>query len=217
MRTAVLVTACLMALGAGAAHAQVIVLGDTSAESCYRAAEFGTMGRADGFRICTEALSVPGLSARDKAGTYVNRAVIRLMAGDYDGSLADADAAIRISPSMGEAHVNRGAALLNMARPGDALTAINLGMDYGTAKQHLVYYNRAAAKELVGDIRGAYYDYRRAVELSPGFLLAAQQLERFQVVRREARNVPLRNVPMDMENDPAVEVVALRKMNETTR
>ena len=217
MRSAALVTACLMTLGAGAVHAQVIVVGDTSAEACYRAAEFGTMGRAEGFRICTEALNVPGLTVRDRAGTFVNRAVIRLMAGDYDGSMTDADSAIRLVPRMGEAHVNRGAALLNMARPGDALAAINIGMQYGTAKQHLVYYNRAAAKELVGDIRGAYYDYRRAVELSPGFLLASQQLQRFQVVRRDARNVPLKSVPMDMENDPSVEVVALRKMDETTR
>jgi tetratricopeptide (TPR) repeat protein len=209
---ATLLTATALALFAGAAQAQVIVIGDSTAASCYQAAEYGTMGMNEGFNVCTAALAVPGLSLRDRAGTYVNRAVIRLRAGDYDGAISDTDTSIKLVPSMGEAHVNRGAALLNMSRPAEALAAIERGLQLGTGKQHLVYYNRGAAKELVGDVRGAYYDYRHAVELQPSFLLAQEQLTRFQVIRRgeTAGNVP-------MEEDPNVDIVALRKLQTTPR
>jgi tetratricopeptide (TPR) repeat protein len=205
MRAVTLLTASFLAVTAGAAQAQVIVIGDTTAASCYQAAEFGTMGMNEGFNVCTQALATPGLPLRDRAGTYVNRAVIRIRAGDYDGAMNDTDAAIRLIPSMGEAHVNRGAALLNMSRAGDALAAIERGLQLGSGKQHLVYYNRGAAKELVGDVRGAYYDYRHAVELDPSFLLAQEQLGRFQVIRR---GETAGNVPMDQ--DPNVDIVALR-------
>jgi tetratricopeptide (TPR) repeat protein len=205
MRAVTLLTASLFAVIAGAAQAQVIVLGDTSAASCYQAAEFGTMGMNEGFNVCTQALAVPGLSLRDRAGTYVNRAVIRIRAGDYDGAISDTDASIRLVPAMGESHVNRGAALLNMSRPAEALAAIERGLQLGSGKQHLVFYNRGAAKELVGDVRGAYYDYRHAVELDPGFLLAQEQLTRFQVIRRGETAA---DVPMDQ--DPNVDIVALK-------
>jgi tetratricopeptide (TPR) repeat protein len=175
-----------LSLAATAAHAQVIVLGDGPAQSCWMAAEFGVGSMNEGFTVCTKALTQPGVSARDRAATYTNRAVIRMRAGDYAGSLADADASIGLMPSLGEAYVNRGAALLNLMKPQDALTAINKGLDLGTSKLHLVYYDRAAAKEILGDIRGAYNDYKTAVEHKPDFALAAEQLTRFTVVRRAA-------------------------------
>ena len=213
MRAALFLTACVIGLSAPVAQAQVIILGDTSATSCYQAAEFGTMGMRDGFEVCTQALNVPNLSLRDKAGTYVNRAVIRLMAGDYQGALADTNSSIRMLSSLGEAYVNRGAALLNLGRPAEALTDIMTGMQLGTAKEHLVLYNRAAARELTGDFRGAYYDYRRSAELRPDFLLAKEQLMRFQVTRREAKA----GDSDDMMRDGMVEeVVALTKLQDRT-
>jgi tetratricopeptide (TPR) repeat protein len=188
MHTRYLVAAAIIGLTASSAQAQVIVLGDSTAASCYQAAEFGTMSMRDGFEICTQALNVPGLSLRDRAGTFVNRAVIRMRAGDYNGALTDSESGIRLIASLGEAHVNRGAALLNLSRPQEALTAINTGVEHGSSKMHLVLYNRGAARELTGDVRGAYYDYQESFRLNPAFTLARDQLMRFSVVRRTARN-----------------------------
>ena len=182
----ILTVIAALGLTATAAEAQVIVLGDGPAQACWESAEYGIGSMNEGFTICTEALTQPGTSARDRAATYTNRAVIRMRAGDYAGSLADADASIGLMPSMGEAHVNRGAALLNLMKPKDALVAINKGLDLGTSKLHLVYYDRAAAKEILGDIRGAYNDYKTALEQKPDFALAAEQLTRFTVVRHAA-------------------------------
>jgi tetratricopeptide (TPR) repeat protein len=208
MRTALFVTAAILGFAATSAQAQVIVLGDSTAATCYQAAEFGTMGMRDGFEVCTQALNVPGLSLRDRAGTFVNRAVIRMRAGDYNGALTDSESGIRLINGLGEAHVNRGAALLNLSRPAEALQAINTGVAHGSSKMHLVLYNRGAARELTGDIRGAYFDYQESARLNPAFTLARDQLMRFSVVRRDARNETERQNTAD--DGMYEEVVALR-------
>jgi Tfp pilus assembly protein PilF len=51
----------------------------------------------------------------------------------------------------------------------------------GLDKVHLAYYNRGLAKEKLNDARGAYADYRKALELDPNFTLASEQLQRFLV------------------------------------
>ena len=42
----------------------------------------------------------------------------------------------------------------------------------------------------MGDLKGAYLDYRKAAELDPGFDLPRQQLTRFTVVTRKAPDSP---------------------------
>jgi tetratricopeptide (TPR) repeat protein len=205
----VLSAICALVMTASAAEAQVLVIGDGPASDCWRAAEFGAGTMNEGFAVCTQALSQLGLSTRDRAASYTNRAVIRMRAGDYAGSLADADASIGLLPSMGEAYVNRGAALLNLMKPRDALTAINKGLELGTGKLHLVYYDRAAAKEILGDIRGAYNDYKMAIQEKPDFGLAAEQLARFTVVRRAA-SLSIDRFGGVSQNDDADVTIALK-------
>jgi len=185
MRIHYLALACItFGLLNSPSQAQVIVLGNGAASSCWRAAEFGTGNLDVAFGDCSRALAQPVISSYNRAATYVNRAVLRMRAGDNSGALADADAAARYSSNMGEAHVNRGAALLNLMRPDQALDAINLGLETGTKRLHLVYYNRASAKFLLGDIPGAYYDYKMAAEIEPEFTMATEALSHFEVVTR---------------------------------
>jgi tetratricopeptide (TPR) repeat protein len=215
MRTALFFSAAILSLAAGSASAQVLVLGDSTAATCYQAAEYGTMGMRDGFEVCTQALNVPGLSLRDRAGTYVNRAVIRMRAGDYNGALNDSESGIRMIQSLGEAHVNRGAALLNLSRPQEALQAINTGVAHGSSKMHLVLYNRGAARELTGDVRGAYFDYQESSRLAPNFTLARDQLMRFSVVRRAAQTEVERQ-QITRDDGMYEDVVALRGIQGRT-
>lgn len=183
MRTRLFALACLaIGLITSPSQAQVIVLGNGAANACWRGAEFGAGDLDIAFTECSRALAQPGISAYNKAATYVNRSVLRIRAGDNSGALADADMAANISPNMGEAYVNRGAALLNLMRPDQALEAIDVGLDRGTKRLHLVYYNRASAKYLLGDIPGAYYDYLASLEANPNFALATEALSHFEVV-----------------------------------
>ena len=123
--------------------------------------------------ICTRALSNQALSVRDRAATYVNRSVIRLRVRDFTGAIADVDQSIQRWPQLSEPYVNRGAALINLERPQEALTELDKAITMGLEKVHLAYYNRGLAKEKLNDARGAYADYRKALELDPNFTLAS--------------------------------------------
>jgi tetratricopeptide (TPR) repeat protein len=174
---AVAVTALVVA--ALPAKAVTLVVGGGAGAQCYSTAEFGDPFEA--FDICSKALSNQEMSVRDRAATYINRSVIRLRVHDYNGAMADCDLAITRYPSLGEAYVNRGAALINLNMPKEALDTLNKGIQIGLDKVHLAYYNRGLAKERLNDTRGAYDDYKKALELDPTFTLAAEELKRFTV------------------------------------
>ena len=121
------------------------------------------------------------MTVRDRAATFVNRSVVRLRARDYAGAVADCDQSITRLPTIGEAYVNRGAALLNLEKPQDAMTEFDKAIKLGLDKVHLAYYNRGLAREKLNDPKGAYADYKKALELQPDFTLAADQLKRLTV------------------------------------
>ena len=47
------------------------------------------------------------------------------------------------------------------------------------------FYNRGLTHEKLGDLQSAYEDFRKALDLKPDFTLAAQQMDRFTVVKAE--------------------------------
>ena len=168
-----------MLAAVASANAVVIVVGGGAGAQCYAKAEFGDP--FDAFDICTKALANQDMSVRDRAATYINRSVIRLRVHDYNGAIADCDLSIARYPNLGEAYVNRGAALINLDMPREALDALDKAITLGLDKVHLAYYNRGLAREKLNDTRGAYDDYKKALELDPTFTLAAEELRRFTV------------------------------------
>lgn len=168
-------------------RAVTIVLGGGLAVGCYATAE--TADPNEAFDTCSRALRDPDINVRDKAATYINRSVVRLRVRDYAGAIQDCDQSIQRMPGLSEAYVNRGAALLNMDRPQEALSELDKAVSMGLQKVHLAYYNRGMAKELLNDIRGAYADFRKAIEIQPDFELANNQLKRFVVVGGQMRMV----------------------------
>jgi tetratricopeptide (TPR) repeat protein len=76
--------------------------------------------------------------------------------------------------------------MIALRRYDDAITDIDKGISLGTNRPQIAYYDRGIADEALGNIRAAYTDYKKAVELKPDFSLAAEQLTRFRVVRRAA-------------------------------
>jgi tetratricopeptide (TPR) repeat protein len=171
---------------ASQAQAVVIVIGGGPGTECYATAEFGDPFQA--FDICTRALRQENMSVRDRAATYVNRSVIRLRVKDYNGAIDDTDLSIARAPNIGEAYVNRGAAYLNLNRPQEALENLNKAIDLGLDKVYLAYYNRALTKERLNDVRGAYADLLKTVELNPTFTMAQDELKRYTVNGMAARS-----------------------------
>ena len=174
----------LLAGVAGSARASVTVIGGGLAEACSKAAIAGASDlRTE--ETCTLALEQELLPPRDRAGTYVNRGIMKLRRGNWQAALADFDVGAKYKPDLGEIYVNRGAALIGDHKYAEGMADLNKGLELGVEEPEKAYYNRAIAKEALDDVKGAYFDYLKALELSPGWDAPKQQLTRFHVARRE--------------------------------
>ena len=86
-------------------------------------------------------------------------------------------------PELKEAQVNLGAALYNLKRYTEAMTALNEGIEVEDPDAKAIgHYNRGLTHEKLGDIQSAYADFRRALEIKPEFVQASKQIARFTVV-----------------------------------
>ena len=159
------------------------VIGGGLAQACSLAA---IRGESDfkSERVCTDALE-EFMNTRDRAGTFVNRGVLKLRRGDYKQASADFDAAVRVMPEMGEAYVNRGAASIGQHRYAESLTDINKALSLGVEEPAKAYYNRALAYEGLDDAKSAYFDYQKAIEIQPDWNAPKEQLTRFSVSHRD--------------------------------
>lgn len=177
-----LCTAGLALLACQGAQAAVTVLGNGLAHNCYEYAEFGGNAK-DGIATCNEALDQTALAVRDRAATLVNRGILEAQNGSPDLALADYDRGIALTPTLAEAYVDRGAALIALKRYEEAVHAIDQGIAMGTERPQIAYYDRGIADEALGNVRAAYEDYKKAVEIKPDFELATAQLAHFKVIR----------------------------------
>ena len=164
---------------AGSASAAVSVLGSSNVNECSAAALSGDARDVD-LQACNQAL-LEAQTDHAKAGTYVNRGVILLRMKNFDGARADFDAAEKMEPTMGEAIVNRGAALIAQKRYMEGLTEIDRGLALNPEEPEKAYYNRALANEGLDDMRAAYLDYMKALELAPDWDAPRHELARFTV------------------------------------
>ena len=164
------------------AQAAVTVLGSGLAHTCYVSAEYGG-NSSDGIKACSDALEQMALPVRDRAATLVNRGIIYSRVGDPQMAISDYNKGIEMEPSLGEAYVDRGAALIVLARYDEAVQDIDKGLQLGANRPQIAYYDRGIAQEALGNVRAAYEDYKKATEIEPDFTLASSQLARFRVVR----------------------------------
>lgn len=182
-----LTTLALCGLGlsllAAPANAAISVLGSSISQACYHAAEFGE-NASDGIKTCDEALQQTPLSNHDRAATLVNRGILRARNNDAHGALEDYNKGLALDDSLGEGFVDRGAVEIVLRDFDSALADINKGISLNANRLEIAYYDRAVVDEALGNVREAYADYKKAVELEPNFQLANDQLMRFKVVRR---------------------------------
>ena len=171
-------------LGAAPAWADVTIIGNDLAAECSAAARgvaANGPARAEAEHECTLALDSEALSAHEAAATYVNRGVLRLTDGAAQGALGDFDQALRIEPGLAEAIVDRGAALLAGGHDAQAVAEISRGLALNPTEPEKAYYNRAVGEERLGDVKSAYFDYRKAADLKPDWPLPRTELTRFKV------------------------------------
>jgi tetratricopeptide (TPR) repeat protein len=178
---AVLVGAAMAALVcAGSAKAATTVLGNGLAHICSESAKAGS-DDPRAVDVCSMAIESESLTRRDLAGTYVNRGVLKMRRKGFRDAHGDFNIAIKLAPTMGEAFVNRGGALLGERRYAEALADIDRGLTLNPEEPEKAYYNRALANEGLDDMKAAYLDYMKALELAPNWDAPRHELARFTV------------------------------------
>lgn len=182
-RTMAMAGALALACVASPSRAAVTVIGGGLAQACSQAA-IGGESDVKFQQLCTDALDTEFLNARDRAGTLVNRGVLKLRRGAYPEATRDFDQAVKLKSDMGEAYVNRGAAAIGQRRYAESLPDLNKGLELGVQEPAKAYYNRALAYEGLDDAKSAYFDYQKALEMQPEWAAPREQLTRFSVSRR---------------------------------
>jgi tetratricopeptide (TPR) repeat protein len=187
MRIPALLAAAALAAGSAApAQAAVQIIGGGLGKSCYEIAKSmqnGGPAPDRAIEVCSNALSGEPLSMRDRAATLVNRGILYMSRKQYALALADHTRAAQIRPDLGAAYVNQGASLIALDRPSEGIAAIDKGLALNSQEPEKAYYNRAFARELMGDVKGAYVDFSKAAELKPNWELPRKELQRFTVSR----------------------------------
>ncbi len=160
----------------------VTVVGSSSARMCFEAADSPMLPSARDLRFCDNAFDEGAMSAHDTVATHVNRGILRLRRNQTDAAIADFDQAIRLDPRQPEAYLNKGAALIRLDNPTEALRLFTVAIEYNTTRPEIAHFGRAIANESLGNVRAAYNDYRRASELDPDWQDPQTELRRFRVV-----------------------------------
>jgi tetratricopeptide (TPR) repeat protein len=133
-----------------------------------------------GLAKCTKAAELAELNS-GRAAAISNRSVLNFQRADYNAAIADSTEALKIDGRLVEAVVNRGAAYLAMHRAGEAMADFNLALTMAPVHAEKIYFNRAMAREDMGDLKGAYIDYAKAAQLAPLWDQPKQQMNRFTI------------------------------------
>ena len=156
----------------------VTVLGGGMARLCANAALAGESD-ARFEEYCTTALATEVLGPLDRAGTLVNRGVLKLRRKDFASAQKDFNSALDAKPDFGEAYVNRGAAFVGARRYAEGLSDINRALELGVQEPEKAFFNRALAFEKLGLRQAAYLDYSRAITLNPTWEQPRREIARF--------------------------------------
>lgn len=189
MAAGIAAIATLCCTGAAAAQAEnsptVILRLDpqSHARACADAA--AALDRDDrAMARCTRALRDEARNRLNLIITYINRGNLRLARAEYALALADFDSAIALDPENAEARLNRGVALIAQEQFGPAIVALTEAVSLGVHEPHKAYYNRAIAREALGDLRGALEDYGTALAIRPDWGLADAEQQRLARLRQ---------------------------------
>ncbi|MEO7601876.1 MAG: tetratricopeptide repeat protein [Sphingomicrobium sp.] len=175
--------AALLATSASPAAAAIYTLGGPLAEGCYQAAESRTGDRL-AVEGCTRALSEEGLSAEDRAATYVNRGIVHMVRGRAAYAEADFDSALAIDADLADAYLNKGFLRIRSGQGRDALPLIQKGLDLGAEEKAVAWFGRGVAYEQMGDYAKAYRDFQRAQVLAPDWDMPSDYLANYRVGER---------------------------------
>lgn len=164
-------------------RAMTIIGNDANARRCGAAVGAGDSSDAT-VAMCTRALGYSRITREGQIQLLVNRGVTYLRRQQNELAVADFDAVVALDRNHGEAHLNRGAALVQLQRYGPAISSLTEALSLGVREPHKAYFNRGIARESLGDLRGAFEDYSTALQIQPDWGPASAELSRFARARQ---------------------------------
>ena len=173
----------MLALPLFAAHSAVFSIGGPLSRSCYQAALSDDDGNS-ALDECNRALAEEAMTPSDRAATYVNRGILRMIRGKDADADADFDSAIALNRDLPDAWLNKGFLRVRRGDGREALPLLQQALDRKPDRQALAIFARGVAYEEIGEFRSAYEDITRAHELEPRWSLPRQYLAHYKVVRQ---------------------------------
>ena len=162
-------------------QSMTVIGGGSYARNCYMsstlAIQLNSASDAD-IEECNQAILHGRLTRKDLLATYVNRGILYGAMEDYQKALKDYRTAIDLGPETGEVYVNLGNLYLLSQKYDVAIEQYTTGIELTLTKDHIAHFNRAMAYENNKEFDNAEADYRRAIELSPEWVLPQLRLER---------------------------------------
>lgn len=164
-------------------QSMTVIGGGSYARNCYMsstlAIQLNSASDAD-IEECNQAILHGRLTRKDLLATYVNRGILYGAMEDYQKALNDYRTAIDLGPETGEVYVNLGNLYLLSQKYDVAIEQYTTGIELTLTKDHIAHFNRAMAYENNKEFDNAEADYRRAIELSPEWVLPQLRLERLK-------------------------------------
>jgi len=161
---------------AGPALAAVSVIGSNFAHACYVAARDNSVVTEP----CDKSFEIEMLVGRDRAATFVNRAIILTNGRHLNAALEDLVRAEEVMPELGEIFASRGNVFYYRHRYEEALKQYDLAISKGITELFAVHYDRGLALERLGRTEEAKAAFRQSLELAPDFSLARESLAAYE-------------------------------------
>jgi tetratricopeptide (TPR) repeat protein len=159
-------------------------VGNSYARDCYQAAHVRDHD-TNALYHCNLALNQEGLDSANRAATLVNRGVLYMRNRNYSSADRDFNRAVKTDENNPEAYLNLAISRLQRnENDTSVLPWIEKALALNTKEQALAYYSRGVLNERNGNIRQAYYDYKKAHELAPDWDEPTRDLARYQVVKK---------------------------------
>jgi len=158
-----------------------VIGGGAFARDCYASATLAgrlNSGSKEDIEECNQAISHGKLARKDLLATFVNRGIIHAAMENYEKALKDYQSAIELGPESGEVFVNIGNLYLLSRKYEIAIQQYTNAIALTLTRDHIAHYNRGMAYENNGEFSHAESDYRKAIELSPEWVLPQLRLQR---------------------------------------